>query len=151
MCCYFFLCVCARLYLKDLTAVQFDLRQFKALALLRVTVLLQVTLSGLHLRRGRRRERETQLFLPELLSAKEIVPMMRENWISSSDLRLNTWCTLQMWSLREPLSLNGRMSRAEDSLVLENNSGQRYGVYRGGRGGVTYLQSSVNCQSVPRL
>jgi len=40
-----------------------------------------------------------------------------------------------MWSLREPLSLKGRMSRAEDSLVLENNSGHRYGVWRGRGGG----------------
>ena len=46
----------------------------------------------------------------------------------------HTEFTLQMWSLREPFSLNGRMSRAEDSPVLENSSGQRYGVWRGGRG-----------------
>lgn len=38
--------------------------------------------------------------------------------------------TLQIWSLREPLSPKGRTSRAEDSLVLENSSGLRYGVWK---------------------
>lgn len=39
--------------------------------------------------------------------------------------------TLQMWSLKEPLSLNGLMSNADDSLMLKNNSGHRYGTWRG--------------------
>lgn len=34
-----------------------------------------------------------------------------------------------MWSRREPFSLNGLMSNADDSLRLKNNSGHRYGTW----------------------
>lgn len=33
--------------------------------------------------------------------------------------------TLQMWSRKEPFSLNGLMSNADDSLRLKNNSGHK--------------------------
>lgn len=55
-----------------------------------------------------------------------------------------THCTLQMWSFRDPFSLNGRMSNAEDSLVLENNNGQRYGIWKVGELDYLLTHTDIN-------
>lgn len=52
-------CVCVCLYLQNLSAVQLYVWELEALTLLWIAVLLQVTLPGLHLDKGR--------FLLELL------------------------------------------------------------------------------------
>lgn len=127
--------MCAWLYLQDLTSILFDLLQFEALVVLWVAVLLQVTVSGLHLGNSGRRLHDLNYspiyificlcFLLAAVKERPGNPACSFTW-----QRAHTVSTLQMWSLKEPFSLNSRMSRADDSLVLENSSGQRYGFCR---------------------
>lgn len=131
--------MCVWLYLQDLTSILFDLLQFEALVVLWVAVLLQVTVSGLHLGNSGRRSHDLNYSLIYLFICIFFTCCCKgKTWqpcllFYMAAVSTHTVSTLQMWSLREPFSLNSRMSRADDSLVLENSSGQRYGFCRGVR------------------